>query len=78
MEVRSQTLQGRVTPKEKVMVEKHCKLRGEPVSDYVRSAVLASMVFDGSGDALLVLADSAKQVLKRRMEEWIGSVARTA
>jgi hypothetical protein len=78
MEARSQTLQGRVTPKEKAMVEKHCKVRGEPVSDYVRSAVLASMVFDGSGDALYVLADAAKRALKRRMEEWIETVPKVA
>ena len=39
MEARSVTLQGRVTAKEKAMVEKHCERRGEPVSDYVRSAV---------------------------------------
>jgi hypothetical protein len=78
MEARSVTLQGRVTLKEKAMVEKHCERRGEPVSDYVRSAVFTAMVFDGSGDALYVLGAAVKRSLKRRMEEWIETVPKVA
>lgn len=78
MESRSQVLQIRVTPKERVMVEKHCKRRGEVVSEYGRSALLTCMIMEGSSEALAVLADAARVAVRKRLEEWIGQTAKVA
>ncbi len=78
MDMRTSELRVLVTEGEKAIVQKHCKRRGETVSDYGRSAILASMVMDGSGDALRLLADSARSLAKRRLEEWTVKSARVA
>lgn len=78
MESRSQVLQVRVTPREKVMVEKHCHRRGEAVSEYLRSAALTCMVMEGSGDGLKVLGEAVRLAVRKRFEEWTSREERVA
>lgn len=78
VESRSEEIRGRVTPREKAMIEKYCKQREETVSDYVRSSVLTSMVMEGSGEAIGVLAKAARKAVEMKLEEWKALVAKAA
>lgn len=78
MDMRTSELRVLVTAREKVMVQKHCKRRGETVSDYGRSAIVASMVMDGSGDAFGLLAEAARALAKRKLEEWTAKSPQVA
>lgn len=78
VEYRVELIQCKVTPKEKVMIEEHCKRRGEGLSDYVRGATLTCMIMEGNTKALALLAEKARESVRKRLEEWIEATAKAA
>lgn len=55
-EVKTETLQFKVTEQERMLIERCVKEEGTTVSKYVRGAVLMSMVMDGKADAIKIVA----------------------
>jgi hypothetical protein len=52
---KTEVMQFRVSPREKVLIEKCAKKEGMTVSDYVRSCMLMEMIIDGEGEALKIV-----------------------
>ena len=53
---KTETLQFKVTEHERKLIEKCAADEGTTVSKYVRGAVLMSMVMDGKGEAIKIVA----------------------
>jgi uncharacterized protein (DUF1778 family) len=54
-EMRTETLQFRVAPKERGLIEKCAKKSGMTVSEYARVCILMEMVIEGEPEALKIV-----------------------
>lgn len=81
MSERTEVLSGRFTARERRIVEAEAKRQGMEIANYVRAAVMTSLVLDGNREAMRITAEMVHERLKRwvqeRSMERIAEVATT-
>jgi hypothetical protein len=65
MREKTEVMAGRFTPREKRAIEAQAKKDGLSPSEYVRAAVMTTMVLDGNVEAMKITAKMLRERLKR-------------
>jgi hypothetical protein len=73
MTAKSELMQFKVTPQERVLIEKCAKKQDMSVSEYVRACLLMEMVLDGELQAIKIVATTigrkAVKALQKRAQQ---------
>lgn len=69
MRERTEVMSGRFTPREKRAIEAQAKHDGMTPSEYVRAAVMTTMVLDGNVEAMKITGQLLREKLKRMVNE---------